>query len=419
VPGLPAPSSNLFQRIIRNPHADSPKARERECSEMLAAVLINAPSLRRHIFQCLAHLSGLNADLIDDLDFNIRTEHFAGAKRIDLCIEGRRSSDSDDPPVILWTIEVKVGSSFHASPMQRFDEDGAPVEDEELPELGEKLINQLKNYDEWLGVQKSTHRGGFVLALRNLSKKLPPLNLKQKWMCLSWTSLGLVVKTAIEKQELPPQETLLAKHLLGFISKNLWRNQEMPKPKLDFNDVALVRAFSKIGKDCEAKINALMDSMLPLFKEVGIVGNVNVYKCLYKALACSKLELFFVPKHDNGGEPKLCLAIGSDESDGDYMGVFLQMSPNHPKLDHARTALGPAISRMPDRKPSWEKWESGSDSWNLMTLSLPLTTLLVAEDQEKEARSFFRSGLIDLKESGALDAIVKVFDGSSRKASPK
>ena len=51
VPGLPTASANIFQRIIRNPRPDSPHARERECTEMLAAVLLNALALSRHLFR--------------------------------------------------------------------------------------------------------------------------------------------------------------------------------------------------------------------------------------------------------------------------------------------------------------------------------------------------------------------------------
>src|SRR4051812_27951467 len=38
---LPADSTNIFQRLIRNPHADSEVAKEREYAEMVCSVLQN------------------------------------------------------------------------------------------------------------------------------------------------------------------------------------------------------------------------------------------------------------------------------------------------------------------------------------------------------------------------------------------
>ena len=42
---IPSENENIFHRIIRNPHINSDNPKERECTEMLASVLINAPSL--------------------------------------------------------------------------------------------------------------------------------------------------------------------------------------------------------------------------------------------------------------------------------------------------------------------------------------------------------------------------------------
>jgi len=128
-----------------------------------------------------------------------------------------------------------------------------------------ELVCQLVNYDDWLEKQHATHRRAFVLATSNLKTKLPP-NLKCKWTCLNWTLLGLEVKAAIVNKKLPPEEAVLTKHLFGFIHTNLWSTKEMPEIKLDFNDIALIRAFSQIGRDCEKRANALMETVRPFIK---------------------------------------------------------------------------------------------------------------------------------------------------------
>src|SRR5687768_14948505 len=71
--GLPPKSTNLFQRLIRNPHAESDQAKERECAEMLCVVLQQAPKLRLHLLQAMAGLVNLDMKRLDDLVFEVGT----------------------------------------------------------------------------------------------------------------------------------------------------------------------------------------------------------------------------------------------------------------------------------------------------------------------------------------------------------
>ena len=57
--GLPEVDDNLFQRIIRNPRIDASNPRERECTEMLCAVLLNTTVLRLHLLRWMADLIGV------------------------------------------------------------------------------------------------------------------------------------------------------------------------------------------------------------------------------------------------------------------------------------------------------------------------------------------------------------------------
>lgn len=419
VPGLPLGPSNVFQRIIRNPRPDSPLARERECTEMLAGVLINAPALRRHLFRWMARRSGLNPDLIDGLEFDIGTEQFIGAKRDDLRVEGRRDRERDGPVALLWTIEVKVGSPFHASDAQRLGDEGEVSDDGAADsELDEQLVNQLQHYDDWLCLRPSVHCGGFVLALRDLTDALPPLGLRRPWTCISWTGLGLQVKAALDTGELPPQDELLAKHLLGFISTNLWRTDEMPNAKLDSNDIALIRAFSKIGRDCERKVGQLLE-MVPGAVTRSAVGHgeVRPYNGLYKADACAGFYRFLAAGFTKDADPMLDIAVGCADSPGDYKGVFLEMSPNHPKAEAVRKAAAQSLKILRERNPKWQGGGGQDDECVVLELSAPLTDLLAAEDQQRKLTDFVEAALTDLKESGAVDAVVSALGGSRAAAS--
>src|SRR5687767_15050925 len=115
---LPSPSNNLFQRLIRNPHAESDRAKERECAEMLCALLQNAPGLRLQLLRWLGAKVLFDVEKLDRLRFNIDTEQPIGAKRDDLRIVGSPDGTEEQGPTLLWTVEVKVGASFHESAAQ-------------------------------------------------------------------------------------------------------------------------------------------------------------------------------------------------------------------------------------------------------------------------------------------------------------
>ncbi len=423
VSNLPSASTNIFQRIIRNPRPESANARERECTEMLASVLMNAPTLRRCIFRWMADMSDLDAEVIkqiDDLDFDYITEGFIGRKRDDLRIEGRRVDDADENPFLLWTVEVKVGSAFHRSAAQTLDDDCEPIDYVEDDGIDEKLVNQLKHYDDWLDVRHAQHCGGFVLALNDLGHLLPALGLKRTWTCVSWTRLGLEIRSAIKGQNLPPQETLLAKHLFGFISKNLWRLDEMPATelRLDFNDIALIRAFSKIGRDCERKVNELVAAAIPVITEAGVgIGEVTASQRLFKGSSSSYVERFLVPGQTKGSDPCLHVGIGSEGSYEEYLGVWVLMSPNHSKAKAVLKSVEPFLKKLHERQLKWEMGTGVEDDYAVLGLTVPLTDLLAAENQQAKLKEFVKAALTDLKITGAVDAIVSSVGGSRRKVS--
>jgi hypothetical protein len=387
--GLPDHDDNIFQRIIRNPHIEALYPRERECTEMLCAVLRNTRVLQQHVLRWMADLAGLHIKRFGKLRFEFETEvAIGGGKRIDLYIEGWRETEDERARIVLWTVEVKVGASFHDStPL-----DGVNVLDEDP-----KPVNQVVNYDHWLDHQPIQNRTGFVLALDELSNSLPA-NLNCQWQCLSWTKLGLKLQEVLQNTDLPASEKFLVKHLLGFIANHLWRDSEMPDLKLNFDDVALVRASAAIGRDCEDKINRLVESikLLLIQSELG-VGDITHEKALYKASQRSIIyrHLF---DHEHLKQLYVCAGIADDQ-----ITLWLETASRNPN----KPVIGSVIeSLLPTLKGRNSDWRTSKESGLIdLEINRPLANLLAANDQVSEFENFFNAALEDLKETGLINQL--------------
>ncbi len=400
---LPADSDNLFQRIIRNPHIESAKPRERECTEMLCAVLLNTRELRLHLLRWLADLAGHSIPDLGNLDFAIDTEQPIGSKRDDLRIEGLRSKDEEQERVFLWTIEVKVGADFHdSSPLDLPESEDDELLDEELHEEDakedEELVSQLINYDDWLVPQPAQHRAGFVLAIQNKTAKLPA-NLVCDWKCFTWSDLGLQVKAALDEKNIPADESLLARHMLGFIREHLWSATEMAKEELTFDDIALVRAFHLIGSDCDNKINRLVALLEDVLKQSGVgVGEINHQKKLFSDNDWSLVHrrLF------NSQYPELFMGI----LDGD-ISLTLETPPKNPNKVGILKAIESFLSKLQQRNRDWSTYTVEQEPYWDLRLKVPLTMLLNVPDQDAAFKEFFVKALDDFKSVGAAEAIKK------------
>jgi hypothetical protein len=395
---LPSISTNLFQRLIRNPRPESYRAKERECAEMLCALLQNAPGLRLHLLRWLGAQVGLDMEKLDGLRFAIDTEQPIGTKRDDLRIIGLPDDPEADRPLLIWTIEIKVGASFHESAAQL-------TRDETPPEDDPTLVNQLRNYDCWLAQQHAEHCAGFVLALHDTTADLP--NLECRWACSTWTGLGEQIADALRTAELPDAEQMLAKHALGFIREHLWRTSEMANAKLDYNDVSLIRAFGFLSKDCEAKVNALVASLADVVEQSGIgKGEVEHQQSLFKGLMRSTVTRALA------SDSAIYAGIGGNpESGGDYLSVWIESPAKHPQKQSFKARLRGLKDRLLQRNPKWvfcsQEAETGWMAWDDAELTVPLVTLLVHDDQEEAIRRFVGDALNDLKETGVMDAFDK------------
>lgn len=391
--GLPIDSDNIFQRLIRNPHLDSDTPRERECTEMLCSVLCNSRILRSRMLRWLgSYLNDVPSDF-DQLSFEIDTEGSIGSKRDDLRIEGwRQTGEEGLDLVVLWSVEVKVGAHFHESSLQNAGTD-------EIDSDADATVNQLINYDRWLREQSAKFKAGFVLALYDMSQAVPS-SLAMPWHCLTWTEIGQQVQESLEQDELPPSEELLAKHLLGFIKRHLWRVSDMSRDRIDFDDLALLRAFSEIGIDCEKKINRLVGLLPDIIEEMGIgCGKIGQSATLFRTTlrAVSNRRLFEPEVWDY---PTLMLGVKRND-----LAVWLETVPSNEKKGAFNEVLQSLLPALHERNPRWHVCSPEDRTWRDIELRSPLVDLLVAEDQDAFFTDFFRRALDDLKQVRVVEAI--------------
>jgi hypothetical protein len=392
---LPSSKDNLFHRLIRNPHTQSEIPKERECTEMLAAVLINAPVVRNTLFTWMGVMTGLPSEILadDGCSVRIRTEQSIGAKRDDLRVEIFRQNEEGENLLVLWTVEVKVGASLHLSPLQE-------SLDEVAIEAVEDVI-QLVNYDNWLQEERcrnpSANISGFVLALDNMAPKIP-LGLTSEWICITWTQIGQQLEKLLSDPSLAPEEKFLARHMAGFIRKHLWKDIEMNETKIDFDDIALIRAFKLLGNDCERKINDLVAPLAAVFENsVEGIGNVTHQKSMFKASARSVVYATF------SGTPQPYIYAGID---GSKLRVWVESSRKDPSFKNLEQAIEDLLPVLMERNPNWvSSISDSSQSWAGLELSKPFHSILESEDQQSEVTDFVMRALENLKTSGFFIAL--------------
>jgi hypothetical protein len=378
---LPPATDNLFSRIIRNPFAGSASLRERQCAEMLASLLINAPSACRQLCRHFAEISGIPRDVVDQCEFSIDTEQSIGRKRDDLRIEGRPKSNSYGERWVLWTIEIKVGAYFHLSSDATVD---GPSEEEELK-------NQLVNYHHWLmGQRDCRYKAGLVLALEDLTNDLgrDVPEILSHWKCLTWTTLGVILRDFIlTETAIPAEEQFLCRHVLGFIAQYLWRSAEMPDSRIDFEDVAMLRAWAIMADECESKVKKLVDPLADLIAGFPIGSDPDQRDNLFSRRGRYAKGKVIGGKKDPGLE--LWAGVAMDRGDeGAKVYVWLESAPRSP-LKFALHSFCRRLEAVNGR------WETGNPYWDAC-LSMPLTELLVAENQQERIQKFVKDALSDL-----------------------
>jgi hypothetical protein len=260
------------------------------------------------------------------------------------------------------------------------------------------MVNQVINYDHWLADQNVLHLAGFVLAMDNMADSLPS-TLRCRWECFSWTTLGLQIQEALERRQLPQKERFLAKHLLGFITNHLWRASEMTEVELNFDDVALIRAFYRMGRDSENKINRLVQPLESLLSESGLFdGKINHQRSLFKGMLRSVMhQKVFDPSI--AGYPTMLAGVMNAK-----IAICLESAPMFEGKSAIRAVGQSLLPALKERNPHWRINDEDGVWWDVV-LELPLSNLLAADDQAKEFEVFFTAALSDLREVGVVERL--------------
>ena len=397
---LPPPKENLFQRLIRNPHPNSDTPKERECTEMLAAVLLNTSDLRTDLLSWMGSLVGLDEDYwaSDDYTLQIRTEQSIGSKRDDLRIEAWRLQDDEEILEVLWTVEVKVGASIHLSSYQDLEEDSEEDATEE--------VSQLINYDLWLQQQAarnpSAHVAGFVLALGDMGAHLPP-DLSSEWACITWTQIGQLLEELLRDDLLPEKDAFLGRHMVGFVRKHLWRDVEMSDPRIEFDDIALIKAFASIGMDCGRKVNDLVAPLESILREmIDGVDSVTHQKGLFRATGYSAVYASL----PDSQQPYICAGINAAT-----ICVWIEVSPNNQSRPGCVAAVEAAFPSLAQRNGGWVV--DTDDTYNLLSLSEPLHGILTVADQSAAIQKMVRKAFEDLNKAGVISALKENLSGNN------
>jgi hypothetical protein len=229
--------------------------------------------------------------------------------------------------------------------------------------------------------------------------------LKERWAALTWTGVGLQLESLLkEVDSLPAVEDFLARHVAGFIRDFLWSSAEMTDGRLDFDDVALLRAFAyeDRGKACEARVNSLVDSLVPTVNESGVgfgkadrhSGIFGTYNrcCVWRRLTAEG-EIYKTPMLIAGVE-------------GDYLIVWLESRPRYGKKEQIWSVVDKYLKKLRARQSDWSIPEPRSEWWDLM-IETPLTDLLSSANQQEYMQQFVRRALGDLRETGFFAALAE------------
>jgi hypothetical protein len=385
---LPRSEDNMFGRVIRDPHSVSSNPKERECTEMLCALLRNTSVVRRAVLRYFSFLLGQNQLNLDEMTFEFLTEQNIGSKRDDLRVLGWKQSAEENVLTVLWTIEVKVGAAFHQS--SSIVVDGSIYGDEPA------TVNQIVNYDYWLAGEAAEYRGGIVLAINDYSKTLPD-DLDCQWGCTTWTKLGELFGEVLSGQNIPDRDQFLAEHVLGFIRQYLWRESEMKTTKVDFDDIALLRAFSDFGLDIEKKIDELVSGLFEVAQEYGYGRDVFTHqKSLYKPMGRSILytSLAGLSASDY---PQLLMGVSKAG-----VSLWLETAPTNNLKPEISQLVEEVIPALKERNSDWSRPDL---DWTDLSITMPLQALLAVDDQQTVFREFFRKALQDLGSVHLADKI--------------
>ncbi|MDA8962359.1 hypothetical protein N9H37_03290 [Congregibacter sp.] len=161
----------------------------------------------------------------------------------------------------------------------------------------------------------------------------------------------------------------------------------MDTTRLEFDDIALLKAFREIGISLEKKVDALVASLHQLAQRHSeIQGEAKLQSGPYKPSARSVLYLLYL-----GNDTKYPYLYFGITSSG--CSLWLETAPTAPEKPIVRNVISETLNELTGRNASWRQPDQ---AWTDLSIELPLEELLVAKDQEKRLTSFLESALDDL-----------------------
>lgn len=391
---LPDPEHNIFQRLIRNPRPAGRLPREAECTEMLVGMLLNAPTIQLSFLEQLARRAGLNHIDFSMLTIAISTEQDMDGKRDDIRILAwMEDSPADAPPSFLWTIEVKVGAGFHASLA--------------LSEAIDGDVHQVINYDHWLARQEAEHRAGFVLALNDQSESLPD-GLVNPWHCLTWTEIARSVEELLHDAPLGEVEAFLARHFLGFVNRYLVREMnDSDLGSLSFDDVALLRAYTRIGRQTRDRVQSLVDPIGALLEEKAVFpGAARPQGNLFGG---HHRQIWFQSVVDNVSDQMPYLMAGVAQAIGPMDAVvWIETSPKYALKRQLRELLGASLPQLQTRNSQWNLLPEEYNGWWEILLAHPLESIVADSNPAQRMSNFVAGALEDLRVTGVAERLIRL-----------
>jgi hypothetical protein len=298
----------------------------------------------------------------------------------------RQGVGEDDEPKLLISVEVKVGAGFHW---------GRAVKDD--GEIEEELAHQVVYYDAWLASQPHQRRRGLVLAPTDRTERLPA-GLHSSWTCITWGDLGRRVADLIESEGLTPTERFLARHLVGFIQDHLG-DITVERDELAFDDVALLRAVARMGRELVRRVDGLVEQAAGMFEEVGVgVGETKRQSNLLSGYMRS-----IVWRYLYSWDTSLSVSAGIVTEGGVDVVVWVEASSKHPAKAEVQKFVRKHLPVLESADPRWRIPDGGSwKAWWDVEIRSPLEQLLAADDQVEELKGFIRGALEQLRDSGLL-----------------
>ena len=391
---LPDEKDNLFICTICDPTKTDRVGREESCTASLRNLLVHSPVFEKTFLKWLRQLSKQTQIKINNLRWTYHLERaITGGKRIDLAIEGR--TESNDELKVLWILEIKAQARhFHESGDISLEGEEDTVD-----------VSQINNYDHWLNQQEAKYKHGFAISCDSLKKELPD-NLNNSWHCTTWTKVGEQISTLLEaNSELSEKGEFLLEHFLGFIIKYLWRASEMEEQNLEFNDIALMKAFSEIGKQCQNKLDVIVKGFERIFEEENVgYGEVNKWGQFFK----TPNETLFTRyrRLNSKGKAWVWLYTGIYNS---TVSVFIasNIEPQEQKKK-VTSVLKEQYDELKHRTQLGGYWDRGPGGYNVqrdLTYSVPLENILASPNQGDCIIEVVRFAIRHLKTFGIIEQL--------------